>query len=116
MAAVHSGPDRLVGRAHELQTLESFLDVALVGGSTQLLTDEPGVRKTALLSAAAEMAVARSVRVTRANGAEYVKPGVHASGISRAQRMGRRSQSAGNVAPIRARDPRSGCSAIGEQQ
>ena len=26
------------------------------------------------------MAVARSVRVTRANGAEYVKPGVHASG------------------------------------
>jgi hypothetical protein len=50
-----------------------------------VLTGEPGVRKPALLSAAAERAVARGVRVIviRANRAEYVRPGVHASGISR---------------------------------
>ena len=38
--------------------LGSFLGEAVVGGATLVLTGEPGVGKTALLVAAAEMAAA----------------------------------------------------------
>jgi predicted ATPase len=69
MAAV--GTNRLVGRGRELATLRSFLGAAAGDGATLLLTGEPGVGKTALLVAAAEMAAADGVRVIRGAGVEY---------------------------------------------
>ena len=71
MADVKAGTNRLVGRDRELATLGSFLGEALVDGATLLLTGEPGVGKTALLVAAAEMAAADGVRVIRGGGVEY---------------------------------------------
>ena len=62
---------RLVGRDGELATLSSFLGDAVDGGATLLLTGEPGVGKTALLDAAAEMAEADGVQVVRGGGVEY---------------------------------------------
>ena len=56
MADVNAGTNRLIGRDRELATLGSFLGEAVVDGATLLLTGEPGVGKTALLVAAAEMA------------------------------------------------------------
>jgi hypothetical protein len=68
---VHAGTNRLVGRDRELATLESFLDEAVVDGATLLLTGEPGVGKTALLVAAADIASKQGVRVIRGGGVEY---------------------------------------------
>ncbi len=65
------GTNRLVGRDRELETLRSFLGAAAGDGATLLLTGEPGVGKTALLVAAAEMAAADGVRVIRGAGVEY---------------------------------------------
>ena len=50
---------RLIGRDREMATLDAFVGQAAAGGATLLLTGEPGVGKTALLVAAAEMAGAR---------------------------------------------------------
>ena len=47
---------RLVGRDREMATLDAFVGKAAADGATLLLTGEPGVGKTALLVAAAEMA------------------------------------------------------------
>src|SRR5262245_11511566 len=71
MPDVNAGTNRLVGRDRELATLESFVDEAIVDGATLLLTGEPGVGKTALLAAAADMASGRGVRVIRGGGVEY---------------------------------------------
>ena len=71
MFDVTTGTNRLVGRDGELAALRSFLDEAVVDGATLLLTGEPGVGKTALLVAAAEMAAADGVRVVRGGGVEY---------------------------------------------
>lgn len=71
MADLGSGPLPLVGRDPELRRIRSFLDETVAGGSTLLMSGEPGVGKTALLSAAAEMAAAGGVRVIRAGGVEY---------------------------------------------
>jgi hypothetical protein len=71
MAGVGAGNDGLIGRASELATLGSFLGEAIGDGATLLLTGEPGVGKTALLVAAAEMAAADGVRVIRGGGVEY---------------------------------------------
>ena len=65
------GANRLVGRDRELETLRSFLGAAADDGATLLLTGEPGVGKTALLVAAAQMAAADGVRVIRGAGVEY---------------------------------------------
>ena len=56
MLDVNVWTSRLIGRDRELATLGSLLDEAAVDGATLLLTGEPGVGKTALLAAAAEMA------------------------------------------------------------
>ena len=71
MVDFNPGPNRLSGRDRELATLDSFLGAAAQGGATLLLAGEPGVGKTALLRAAAEMASAAGVRVIRSAGVEY---------------------------------------------
>ena len=71
MPDVNAGTTRLIGRDRELATIGSFLGEAVVDGATLLLTGEPGVGKTALLVAAAEMAAADGVRVIRGGGVEY---------------------------------------------
>ncbi|MFH9979405.1 ATP-binding protein [Streptomyces sp. NPDC017179] len=65
------GPTGLVGREGELAELAAFLDMAGMDGAVLLLTGDPGVGKTALLDATAELAVARGVRVVRGSGDEY---------------------------------------------
>ncbi|MFJ3891349.1 ATP-binding protein [Streptomyces rubrogriseus] len=61
----------LVGREGELAELAAFLDTAGTDGAVLLLTGDPGVGKTALLDATAEVAVAKGVRVVRGSGVEY---------------------------------------------
>jgi hypothetical protein len=63
--------NHLIGRDRELAVLGSLLDEAVVDGATLLLTGEPGVGKTALLAAAAEMAATAGFEVIRAGGVEY---------------------------------------------
>jgi DNA-binding CsgD family transcriptional regulator/tetratricopeptide (TPR) repeat protein len=71
MPDVNAGTNRLIGRDRELETLGSFLGEAVGDGATLLLTGEPGVGKTALLAAAAEMAETDGFRVIRGGGVEY---------------------------------------------
>lgn len=61
----------LVGRDHELDGLATFLDTAATDGAALLLTGDPGVGKTALLDATAELAVTKGTRVVRGSGVEY---------------------------------------------
>ncbi|MEV5752442.1 AAA family ATPase [Actinoallomurus sp. NPDC052308] len=61
----------LVGRDRELAELAAFLDEAGTDGAAILLTGDPGVGKTALLDATAELAVAKGMRVIRGSGVEY---------------------------------------------
>src|SRR6516225_10112109 len=68
----YSGPaDRLIGRSSELAAVGAFLDQARSDGAALLIFGEPGAGKTALLDAAAEMALAAGTRVLRAAGAEF---------------------------------------------
>lgn len=55
----------LVGRDRELGELATFLDTVASDGAALLLTGHPGVGKTALLDAAAELAVTKGIRVIR---------------------------------------------------
>ena len=71
MAGSVSAGARLIGRQRELVTLAAFLDRTVADGSTLLLTGDPGVGKTALINAAADMASVRGIRVIRGGGAEY---------------------------------------------
>ena len=71
MAGIGVGANRLIGRDRELATLGSFLGEAVGDGATLLLTGDPGVGKTALLAAAADMATTDGVRVIRGGGVEY---------------------------------------------
>ncbi|WP_220448588.1 ATP-binding protein [Nonomuraea mesophila] len=64
-------PIGLIGRDRELAELAMFLDKTAADGATVLLTGEPGVGKTALLDATAELAVAKGARVVRGSGVEY---------------------------------------------
>ncbi|WP_345580480.1 helix-turn-helix transcriptional regulator [Streptomyces prasinosporus] len=61
----------LVGRDRELAELVTFLDTAATDGAALLLTGDPGVGKTALLDATAELAAAKGIRVVRGSGVEY---------------------------------------------
>ncbi|MEW2344337.1 ATP-binding protein [Streptomyces griseoaurantiacus] len=70
-AGTSVGPTGLVGREGELTELAGFLDMAAVEGAVLLLTGDPGVGKTALLDATAELAAAKGVRVVRGSGVEY---------------------------------------------
>lgn len=65
------GTTGLVGREGELAELAAFLDTAGTDGAVLLLTGDPGVGKTALLDATADLAVAEGVRVVRGSGVEY---------------------------------------------
>ena len=71
MLDVNVWTNHLIGRDRELAVLGSLLDEAVVDGATLLLTGEPGVGKTALLAAAAEMAATAGFEVIRAGGVEY---------------------------------------------
>ncbi|KAF4406578.1 AAA family ATPase [Streptomyces lycii] len=71
MTGVGYDPTGLVGRDREFGELATFLDRAATDGATVLLTGEPGVGKTALLDATAELAVAKGTRVVRGSGVEY---------------------------------------------
>jgi predicted ATPase len=71
VAYVEPRTNRLIGRDRELATLGAFLGEAVGDGATLLLTGEPGVGKTALLAAAAQMATTEGVRVIRGGGVEY---------------------------------------------
>ncbi|HMI25160.1 MAG TPA: AAA family ATPase, partial [Streptosporangiaceae bacterium] len=71
MLDVNVWTNHLIGRDRELAALGSLLDEAVVDGATLLLTGEPGVGKTALLAAAAEMAATAGFEVIRAGGVEY---------------------------------------------
>src|SRR5512132_3376970 len=76
MAGIGVAANRLIGRDHELATLGSFLGEAAVDGATLLLTGEPGVGKTALLAATAELAASDGVAVRDVHvaGAIGVRP------------------------------------------
>ncbi|MEV8631272.1 AAA family ATPase [Streptosporangium sp. NPDC051023] len=61
----------LFGRRAELEELSVLLDRARLQGEARLIRGEPGVGKSALLSAAAELAVTANMRVLRSSGSEF---------------------------------------------
>ena len=71
MVDLNGGANRLIGRDRELAALDVVPRRRCVGGATLLLAGEPGVGKTALLLAAAEMAATDGVRVIHGGGVEY---------------------------------------------
>ena len=71
MLDVNVWTSRLIGRDRELAILGSLLDEAAPDGATLLLTSEPGVGKTALLAAAAEMATTAGFEMIGGGGVEY---------------------------------------------
>ncbi|GAA1998395.1 AAA family ATPase [Microbacterium ulmi] len=71
MTHFDSAPVALVGRAAELETISTFLDGAAVDGSPLVVTGDPGVGKTALLSAAEMLALDGGFRVVSGAGIEY---------------------------------------------
>lgn len=64
-------PTALVGRDRELAELTEFVGRAATDGAAVLLTGDPGVGKTALLDATADLARTKSMRVIRGSGDEY---------------------------------------------
>jgi predicted ATP-dependent serine protease len=79
-----------VGRDAELAAVRVFLARAGTGGAVLLVRGEPGVGKTLLLDAAADMASAADVRVLSAAGVEF-----EAAGSPTAGRPGGSARSAG---------------------
>ncbi|MGW4408645.1 AAA family ATPase [Nonomuraea sp. NPDC004702] len=63
--------DALFGRRAELEQLSSFLDAARRHGDARLMWGDPGIGKSALMAAAAELAVTAGMRVLRASGSEF---------------------------------------------
>lgn len=61
----------LFGRGVELERIARFLAKSRRSGDTRLVRGEPGVGKSALLAAAAELADAADMRVLRASGSEF---------------------------------------------
>jgi DNA-binding CsgD family transcriptional regulator len=61
----------LVGRDADLEVVGSFLEEAAIGGASIVILGDPGVGKSALLDAAAELAEATGAQVLRAEGAEF---------------------------------------------
>ncbi|WP_431915207.1 AAA family ATPase [Nonomuraea jabiensis] len=61
----------LFGRRAELEQLSGFLDAARRHGEARLMWGDPGIGKSALLAAAAELAVTAGMRVLRASGSEF---------------------------------------------
>lgn len=71
MAHLYNQTPRLIGRSRELGALADFVRMSAADESALLLTGEPGVGKSALLHAAAELASAEGMRVIRGAGVEY---------------------------------------------
>jgi AAA ATPase-like protein len=71
MSQPPAAPGTLVGRDRELGFLQEFFRQAAVGGGALFLSGDPGVGKTALLSALADSASAAGTMVLRVNGAEF---------------------------------------------
>ncbi|WP_197048723.1 AAA family ATPase [Streptosporangium roseum] len=65
------GGGELFGRRAEFDQLAGFLHAARRSGEARLLWGEPGVGKSALMAAAAELAVLADMRVLRASGSEF---------------------------------------------
>jgi MoxR-like ATPase len=63
--------DRLFGRDREIGRIRKVIEGWERRGGALLLLGEPGVGKTALLDAAAQMALATGVRVVRAAGVQF---------------------------------------------
>jgi DNA-binding NarL/FixJ family response regulator len=66
-----SSPDLLFGREVELARIRRFMQSVRDGGDVRMVRGEPGVGKSALLSAAAHLAEADGLRVLRAAGSEF---------------------------------------------
>ncbi len=66
-------PSELVGRDEELAVIRACVYELSAHGGTLLLSGEPGVGKSALLDAAAEMASIAGIRVLRAAAADFEK-------------------------------------------
>ncbi|MEU8613506.1 AAA family ATPase, partial [Actinoplanes sp. NPDC048791] len=64
-------PIGLFGRHAELERLAGFLDGVRQHGGARLISGDPGVGKSALMTAAAELAGERGMRVLRASGSEF---------------------------------------------
>jgi DNA-binding CsgD family transcriptional regulator len=75
--------DRLLGRQAESDLIASFLAAAADTGRGLLIVGQAGVGKTALLSAAADAAVAAGTRVLRAEAVEF-EADVSFSGLNQA--------------------------------
>ncbi|MFC5824423.1 AAA family ATPase [Nonomuraea insulae] len=61
----------MLGRAEEQELIASFLDQAASSGRALVIIGEPGIGKSTLLDAAADMASAACRRVLRAEGVEF---------------------------------------------
>ncbi|MEV0972113.1 AAA family ATPase [Microtetraspora glauca] len=61
----------LFGRHAELKELSGFLGRARQQGAARLMWGEPGVGKSALMAAGAEIAITAGMRVLRASGSEF---------------------------------------------
>jgi DNA-binding NarL/FixJ family response regulator len=63
--------EKLIGREVELARIRRFMESTRNGGDVRMVRGEPGVGKSALLDAAADLAGADGMRVLRANGSEF---------------------------------------------
>ncbi|SER33233.1 regulatory protein, luxR family [Lentzea xinjiangensis] len=61
----------LFGRHDELAWISEFLDGVRRSGGVRLIRGEPGVGKSSLMGAAAELAVSKGIRTLRASGSEF---------------------------------------------
>jgi DNA-binding CsgD family transcriptional regulator len=76
-----SGGETLVGRRGELATVRALIQRARSDGEALLIFGEPGVGKTMLLDAAADIASSAGARVLRASGVEF-EAGISFSGLN----------------------------------
>ncbi|MFG1997418.1 ATP-binding protein [Actinoplanes sp. NPDC048988] len=66
-----SSPEVLFGREVELARIGRFMKSVRQGGDVRMVRGEPGVGKSALLTAAVHLAEADGLRVLRASGSEF---------------------------------------------
>jgi AAA ATPase domain len=76
-----AGGETLIGRRAELATARAFIERARSDGEALLIFGDPGVGKTMLLDAAADMASSAGVCLLRASGVEF-EAGISFSGLN----------------------------------
>jgi DNA-binding CsgD family transcriptional regulator len=76
-----AGGETLIGRRGELATIRGLIERARTDGEARLVVGEPGVGKTVLLDAAADIAASAGVCVLRASGVEF-EAGISFSGLN----------------------------------